>query len=649
MSPRPRDDAQTPPLRASSPSLVFRAGARARARARRWLGRALLTIPAVVIVLADVTRRREQIRHFEDTELAFYLVTIVLSLVLWGALLAIATRRDGPARHIARVLLVALAIFAFGGQSYTFDRYQAYLNHRAVLVGTTMMPSVGQQLWSDRVSFAVALVPPVLGVVALALGGMLMAPLRRRRTWLAADVAAVAFVLAFFAAPTQGGEQGATPDVLYLSAMGQLARAHWDHNETVERIHPGPRSPIPVPPFSPRPPVARNVVLIVTESVRTTSVCVAYDENCKWTPFSNQAAKGRLAFTQMRALDSTTAISLAIMWSGLLPTESRAALHSAPLIWEYARAGGWDGAYWTSQNLLFGNSGTWIDGLPLSRHVSATEISPTCPLETGADDGKLVNYVVGDIGGLREPYFGVVHLSNTHFPYEIDPDFAPFQPQEEASGPGYEVEIRNRYQDAIILQDRAVGRLIDEVRKRPEGPRTVIVYVSDHGEQMREKGAVGHTGTLFDPEIRIPLWIDAPAGTLTADEERNLRALANAPITSLDLMPTLLDLMGMHDAPELASLRARMPGRSLLRGGTPADAVLPLTNCSELWACAFKNWGAIQGTRKLVATTWDHEWNCYDVATDPEEERDLGVAACADLRTFAETTMHGRPFSTAGR
>jgi glucan phosphoethanolaminetransferase (alkaline phosphatase superfamily) len=640
MSPRSRPE---PAVAAVTRSAVTRAG---RARLRRWAGRALLVVPGLAIALLDYARRREQLRHFDADELAFYGVSVVLSLVLWGALLAIATRRAGFARHVARVLLVALAVFAFGGQSYTFERYQAYLNHRAVLVGTTMMPSVGQQLWSDRFGFALALLPPVAGVIALAFGGMVVAPLRRARASFAVDVAAVAFVLALLASPTHGGEQGATPDVLYLSAMGQLARAHWDHNDTVERVHPGPRTPLAVPSFRPAATPPRNVLFVVTESVRSRSVCVAYDETCTWTPFSNAAAPHRLPFTQMRALDSTTAISLAIMWGGLLPTEPRADLHSAPLLWEYARAGGWDTAYWTSQNLLFGNSGTWIDGLPLSRHVSATEIEPNATLETGADDGKLVDYVLSDIGGLREPFVGVVHLSNTHFPYAIDPDFLPFQPQEEASGPGYETEIKNRYQDSIILQDRAVGRLIREVRGKKEGARTVIVFVSDHGEQMREKGAVGHTGTLFDPEIHIPLWIDAPPGTLTEDEQKTLARLEHTPLTSLDIFPTLLDLMGMYDAPELAGFRARWAGKSLLRGGSNPDAVWPLTNCSELWACAFKNWGAIQGTRKLIATTWDHAWNCYDVGVDPEELEDLGPDACNDLREYAEKTMGGRPFAT---
>ena len=69
-----------------------------------------------------------------------------------------------------------------------------------------------------------------------------------------------------------------------------------------------------------------------------------------------------------------------------------------------------------------------------------------------------------------------------------------------------------------------------------------------------------------------------------------------------------------------------------------------LTNCTELWACAFKNWGAIQGTKKLIAHQGDHAWNCFDVSTDPEELDDLGPEACGGLKALAEGTLHGRPF-----
>jgi glucan phosphoethanolaminetransferase (alkaline phosphatase superfamily) len=453
----------------------------------------------------------------------------------------------------------------------------------------------------------------------------------------------IAALLMAFSAPGRSDVQAATPDVLYLAAMGQLGRAHWDHNEAIERVHPGARSPLPVPALRPAPPRQRNVLLVLTESVRAQSVCVEHSDDCRWTPFSNAAVPDRMPLGQMRALDSTTAISLSVLWSGCSPDESRATLHSAPLLWEYAHAAGLDTAYWTSQNLLFGNAGEWLRGLPLTRSVNATQLDAEAELDTGADDGKLVDRALVEMGELREPFVGVVHLSNTHFPYAIDEKDTPFLPQSEATGPGYEAQILNRYRDAIWLQDKAVGRFLTDLRKTPMGARTVVVFLSDHGEQMREKGAVGHTGTLFEQEIRVPAWVDAPKGTLTADEERSLHGLSRAPLTTLDVLPTLLDLMGVLDDPAIASFRRSMPGTSLLRGGSDPGRAVRMTNCTELWQCAFKNWGAIRGTRKLIAHQYDPAWSCYDVADDPEELHDLGPDACGDLKEIAEQGR-GRPF-----
>lgn len=641
IAPPPRARA-TSSARFASP--LSRLSPRAAARVRRWIGRALLLAPTLGIVAVDLSKRHPRLLAFEGRDLFFYLGSLLCGLVLWTSLVGVATRARGVARWPVRGLLVAFALLLVGGQIYTFERYQAYVNHRAVLVGTSFLPSIGQQLWFDRWTFARALLPCLALAVVIPFLAVKLAPMRQRaRGWLCLDLALVAVLVGAFVSPERGAEQGQPPDIMYVAAMGQLARARWDHNETVERVHPGPRTPEPVPATVARPARKRNVVMLITESVRAQSVCVEYTEGCKYTPFSNRAAPDRIPLTQMRALDSTTAISLSIMWSGLLPTEKRAELHSAPLLWEYARAARIETAYYTSQNLLFGNSGTWLEGSPWTRHVSATMIEPEATYETGADDGKLVDYALRDIGELKEPYVAVVHLSNTHFPYKIDPEDMPFTPQEEATGPGYENEILNRYQDSIYMQDKAVGRFLEEMKKKPDADHTVIVFVSDHGEQMREKGAVGHTGTLFDPEIRIPFWVSAPKGSLTDEEETRLRELRTTAVTSLDVFPTVMDLLGLWGAPELARFKPRIPGESLLRGGSPPQPVV-MTNCSELWACAFKNWGAIQGTKKLIAHQGDRGWSCFDVATDPEENKPLDAAQCGELQPLTERVMGGRPF-----
>jgi glucan phosphoethanolaminetransferase (alkaline phosphatase superfamily) len=382
--------------------------------------------------------------------------------------------------------------------------------------------------------------------------------------------------------------------------------------------------------------------MIITESVRAQSLCVEYSPDCKFTPFSNALVKERFPVTQMRSLDSTTAISLAVMWNGLAPTDKRKDLHSAPILWEYAKAAGYESAYYTSQHMLFGNSGTWLEGTPWKRHVSATMLEEDATYEIGGDDGKLVDFTLGDLDQLREPYFVVLHLSNTHFPYKIDDDDIPFE--QEAEKEKGEAEVVDRYHDSVYRQDKAVARFLEVFAKRAESERTVITFVSDHGEQLREKGMVGHTGTLFDEEVRVPFWVYAPKGTLSAKEEDALRARKTTPVSQLDVFPTMLDLLGVWDAPGVQPFKPRTAGQTLLREPYEEGRAIVMSNCTELWACAFKNWGAMRGTKKLIAHQGDRGWNCFDVATDPKEENHLDAAECGDLQPLAEKTLGGRPF-----
>ena len=170
------------------------------------------------------------------------------------------------------------------------------------------------------------------------------------------------------------------------------------------------------------------------------------------------------------------------------------------------------------------------------------------------------------------------------------------------------------------------------------------MFVSDHGEQMREHGAVGHTGTLFDAEIRVPFWVDAPKGALTDGEIASLKKLHETPVTELDVFPTMMDLLGLWDEHGIDRFRPKYAGQSLLRGGSDPDRSIVMTNCTELWACAFKNWGAMRGTKKLIAHQGDGAWNCFDIKDDPGEEHSLGADKCGDLLGLAEKTMGGRPF-----
>ncbi len=214
-------------------------------------------------------------------------------------------------------------------------------------------------------------------------------------------------------------------------------------------------------------------------------------------------------------MESCTAISLAVLWSGVGPQESREVLHTWPLLFDYAKAAGYRTAYWTSQNMMFGNARLWVKNLGADRFVSATDLEPTADLDMGAPENYLADYVVKDFDKLPEPFFAVVHLSNVHYPYYVNPKGPqPFQPATTSKAPDQNGSFFNYYQNSVYQQDQHIARMLRHIRESDAGKRTIIVYTSDHGEAFREHGQMGHTFSIFDEEIHVPAWIDAPPGVL---------------------------------------------------------------------------------------------------------------------------------------
>jgi hypothetical protein len=68
-----------------------------------------------------------------------------------------------------------------------------------------------------------------------------------------------------------------------------------------------------------------------------------------------------------------------------------------------------------------------------------------------------------------------------------------------------------------------------------------------------------------------------------------------------------------------------------------------MTNCSGVWECEFRNWGMMQGPRKIEAREWDKQFHCFDLEKDPHEVLDLGERACAPLPDLARQIFHAMP------
>lgn len=96
------------------------------------------------------------------------------------------------------------------------------------------------------------------------------------------------------------------------------------------------------------------------------------------------------------------------------------------------------------------------------------------------------------------------------------------------------------YDGEVWYTDHHVGRLLDFVASNPWGDRTIIVVTSDHGEAFGEHGVRGHGVDLWESLVRVPLVVYVPG--VEPHRVHVKRSL-------VDLVPTLLDLLGLPQPP----------------------------------------------------------------------------------------------------
>jgi arylsulfatase A-like enzyme len=101
-------------------------------------------------------------------------------------------------------------------------------------------------------------------------------------------------------------------------------------------------------------------------------------------------------------------------------------------------------------------------------------------------------------------------------------------------------QCRQAYYASISFMDTQVGVVVDSLERHGLADNTVIVFTSDHGYHMGEHG-LWQKMSLFEESSRVPMLIVAPG--------MSQGKTADAPVSHVDLFPTLADLCGIK-APE---------------------------------------------------------------------------------------------------
>lgn len=187
-----------------------------------------------------------------------------------------------------------------------------------------------------------------------------------------------------------------------------------------------------------------------------------------------------------------------------------------------------------------------------------------------------------------------------------------------------------KYWACIDWLDESCGELVAFLDQRKLTENTLIVYLADNGwlqDPTADKYAPKSKQSQYEGGLRTPILLKLP-GKIAAARRDEL-------VSSIDLAPTILALAGGKPVAEMQGVnlldekavaaRKRIFGECFEHNAVDIDR--PAANLKYRWC--------IEGTLKLIAPNQARVPDVielYDLAADPDEEKNLATERPADVR-----------------
>lgn len=214
-----------------------------------------------------------------------------------------------------------------------------------------------------------------------------------------------------------------------------------------------------------------------------------------------------------------------------------------------------------------------------------------------------------------ERFFLFLHTYQIHTPYEprAEDVYGPTEEELRSSEVPWVTKLRHLYAGEVRYADRALARFLRSLSETGMLADSIVVLTSDHGEEFAEHDRMGHSKSVYDEVLRVPLLMWAPG---LIPPGRRIDEL----VSLVDVVPTILDLLEIEPPTALqgTSLRSGLERGTVLDDG-PRFAEGPDT--------------ARPGHRLIAARTGSHKWiarddspvpaRIFDLRSDPGETRSL--------------------------
>ncbi len=369
-----------------------------------------------------------------------------------------------------------------------------------------------------------------------------------------------------------------------------------------------------------------NIIILLIDALRADSLH-DYGNPRDTNPFLAEFGRKGVRFTNAHAHSSNTLLSVASLFSGLIPPVNgvrRAALVpkkekiqsdqlalSLTTVAEVLKQRKYSTAAFVSNPHLQVFSGL-SQGFQDYRYISGPKVRAT-ELNAALLDWLKTAH--------RKPFFVYVHYMDVHMPYR-PPDAYRFlysndKKEEPISSMGFwRGPISSRrikhsravYEAQINYWDDCFRALVGDMKKGGWLENTVFIILADHGEEFYDHGGFGHTFTLYEEVLHIPLYIVHGDHLAPGQTRQDL-------VQIVDLFPTI----GYFSGSNLS--RLNLNGQNLFPAQPHEDRTVRL-HYAETHPGIAPRCVETPGA-KLIFNARRKSYEFYDLLQDPQEQKNL--------------------------
>jgi arylsulfatase A-like enzyme len=183
------------------------------------------------------------------------------------------------------------------------------------------------------------------------------------------------------------------------------------------------------------------------------------------------------------------------------------------------------------------------------------------------------------------------------------------------------------YREEVMFTDHHVGRVLKQLEDSGLMENTLVVVVADHGEEFRDHGYFGHTTSLYQEVIHVPLVIAPPRGfdwpaELGADFQGGVEV--DQTVETRRVFDTVLDLVGIDwGANGGAHSLARFVDGSAAPGPHRAYSSVWLAGTRPQYGKRFQKAAMVEDDWKVIFDMTRDRTELFDLSLDPGERREL--------------------------